>query len=154
MKGKVGKTITYIAFGIYGLAMCILLFGRVPMERAAINLVPMKTVIKCIDFLFSGSYMVRHGVINLFGNIGMFIPLGFFLAAIWNQLRLFPRHILTTAVIIIAVEVVQLITLTGTADIDDLILNVLGSAAGFWVYKVYEAIRNRIINKKSEKQIG
>lgn len=149
MKGK--KIITAAAFGIYALAMCILLFGRHPSYYRMINLVPFKTVVKYAGYLIDGGYMFRHAVINLFGNIGMFIPLGFFLSAIWGKLRRFLPHLLTTAVIIVAVEILQILTYTGTADIDDLILNVVGSALGFGLYKVYEVIKNRIIKKKSEK---
>lgn len=154
MKNKLHKIILYSAFGVYALAMVYLLFNRAPMPYHMYNLVPLKTIGKYLVRLSPDSYIRSTAVINLFGNIIMFIPLGFFLSAIWKKLRRIHWNVLATAVIITAVELLQVLTMRGTADIDDLILNILGSALGLAVFAVYEKIKNHILNKKSEKQIG
>ena len=151
MKNKVKKIISYAAFAVYALAMALLLFKRAAMPYHSINLVPFRTIAEYFGFLSNGSGMNRLAVINLGGNVGLFIPLGLFLAITWEKLRRFLPHLLATAVIIIVVELIQYITLRGTADIDDLILNIIGSAIGFILYTVYEKIKNHIIKKKSEK---
>lgn len=73
--------------------------------------------------------------VNLVGNVVMFVPLGFLFPWIWEKWRQFWRHTLLMAAIIVAVEVTQLITALGWCDVDDLILNLLGTTLGFLLWK-------------------
>lgn len=75
-------------------------------------------------------------VYNLGGNIGMFIPLGALLPGIWEKQRKFPRCMVTVVKIMGAVELIQLVTLRGFCEVDDVILNVLGAAIGYAVWKI------------------
>ena len=102
-----------------------------------LNLVPFRTLRLFAGLLDSGvrSYIVM-AVINLGGNIIMFIPLGFLLPRVFPKCTSLPRVLLATAAIITAVELIQLFTLVGTCDIDDLILNILGAALGYGIYKI------------------
>ena len=132
-------------FLAYGALMLWLLFDRpgydpgIPYwEQAAghLNLIPFRTLRLYAGLLDSGvrSY-IRMSVINLAGNIIMFIPLGFLLPRVFSRLTSLPRILLTTTVLITAVEIIQLFTLVGSCDIDDLILNVIGSAIGYVFHK-------------------
>lgn len=132
-------------FMVYCALMLWLLFDRpgftegIPYwEQVAqqLNLVPFRTLLLFADLLDSGvrSYIVM-AVINLGGNIIMFIPLGFLLPRVFHKCTSLPRVLLTTAVIIAAVEIIQLFTLVGSCDIDDLILNTLGSGLGFFIHR-------------------
>lgn len=150
MKNKIKKILTYTAFAVYAAAMVFLLFNRTPLPYRAVNLVPLKTIAQYVEY-FSNPYLRSSAVVNIWGNIIMFIPLGFFLSLIWKKLRRFIPHVIVTAAIIIVVELLQYITIRGSADIDDLFLNIIGSAIGFIIYTVYEKIKNHIIKKKSEK---
>ena len=53
------------------------------------------------------------------------------------KLRFLMRVLLTVTVLIVCVELIQLLTLVGSCDVDDLILNVLGAAIGFWLYRIF-----------------
>ena len=128
-------------FMAYCALMLWLLFDRpgyVPgipyWEQAAghLNLIPFRTLRLFGELLVSGvrSY-IRMAVINLGGNVIMFIPLGFLLPRVFPHLTSLPRVLLVTAVLITAVEITQLFTLVGSCDIDDLILNIIGSAIGY-----------------------
>ena len=103
-------------------------------EQAAehLNLIPFRTLRLFGELLVSGvrSY-IRMAVINLGGNVIMFIPLGFLLPRVFPHLTSLPRVLLVTAVLVTAVEITQLFTLVGSCDIDDLILNIIGSAIGY-----------------------
>jgi len=132
-------------FLAYGALMLWLLFDRpgydpgIPYwEQAAghLNLIPFRTLRLYAGLLDSGvrSY-IRMSVINLAGNIIMFIPLGFLLPRVFSRLTSLPRILLATTVLITAVEIIQLFTLVGSCDIDDLILNVIGSALGYGFHK-------------------
>ena len=130
-----------ILFGIYGALMLWLLFDRagytggIPYWEQVtqrLNLVPLRTLRLFADLLDSSHpEYVRAAIINLAGNIIMFVPLGFLLPRVFIRLNRFRKVLLTTALIITAVEIIQLLTLVGSCDIDDLILNVIGSALGY-----------------------
>lgn len=135
-------------FGLYCAVMLWLLFDRpgasegVPyweQVAANLNLVPFRTL-RLFGSLLTDhrSHLVQAAVINLFGNVVMFIPLGLLLPTVWEKLRSLGKVLLTTAVIITTVEIVQLLTLVGSCDIDDLILNLIGSALGYGVYRFLE----------------
>ena len=72
---------------------------------------------------------------NLLGNVVLFIPLGCFLPWLWEKWRVFWRHTLVMAGIILAVEAIQLATGLGWCDVDDLILNLPGTMLGFLLWK-------------------
>jgi glycopeptide antibiotics resistance protein len=74
---------------------------------------------------------------NLVGNVALFIPLGVFLPHFYPTLRKFWRLLLTATAIIIAIESAQLLTLLGSGDIDDVLLNLTGTLLGFALWKVY-----------------
>lgn len=128
-------------FMAYCALMLWLLFDRpgyVPgipyWEQAAghLNLIPFRTLRLFASLLDSAQpEYVRSAVINLGGNVIMFIPLGFLLPRVFPHLTSLPRVLLVTAVLITAVEITQLFTLVGSCDIDDLILNIIGSAIGY-----------------------
>lgn len=71
---------------------------------------------------------------NLFGNVGLFIPLGVFLPLLFSVLRRFGRFLLLTLLLILALELTQAATGLGTFDVDDLILNLLGVCLGYLLY--------------------
>lgn len=111
-----------------------------------LNLIPLQTMIEFIQDT-SGSFnpatnpsMMRHAWINLAGNVVMFIPLGFFLPCLWQNLRSYGRFLVWQIGIIVTIELIQLFFLWGSCDIDDLILNTLGAALGFACYGFFRRI--------------
>lgn len=137
-------TVWYILFTLYCVLMLWLLFDRtgyeagIPYrEQLKCNLVPFETIGRFLRLLGSSQGGLRtHAFINLVGNVVMFIPLGFFLPKLWQKQRKLWQTLLTTALIILLVELTQMFTLVGTCDTDDLILNVLGAAIGYGLYKL------------------
>ena len=153
MKKSTGQVVLRILFLLYGLVMLWLLFGQridrsifhlrlsgdgIPyreMMEKNINLIPFATVKLFLRLLQNSTdiALLRHAVINLVGNVVMFVPLGFFLPQIYGKKSNFLKYILFVAAIILLVEVLQLITLLGSCDIDDLILNLLGASFGYLI---------------------
>lgn len=136
-------------FGIYCIVMLYLLFGQrigwASFENyfehisLSYNIIPFKTIRDFMDNIYSQTinpYYIRHAIINLIGNVVMFVPLGFFLPSLWAKLQKFWKFILCIIGIILAIEIIQLVTLLGSLDIDDLILNTLGAIVGFIIYKI------------------
>jgi len=137
-----------VLFGLYCALMLWLLFdrsGSVPgisyweQVKSNLNLVPFRTL-----RLFTGllsdhrPHLVQAAVVNLFGNVLMFLPLGFLLPLTFRKLTGLWKILLATASLITAVELLQLFTLVGSCDIDDLILNLIGATLGYGLYRIYE----------------
>ena len=81
--------------------------------------------------------MIRHAVVNLAGNVIMFVPLGCLAPCIWKKLQKFGRHFLTMVLIIVIIELTQLFTLLGSCDVDDLMLNLVGTTIGFVLWIIW-----------------
>ncbi len=148
------ETIIKTAFILYIILMLWLLFGqrmgREPfgsyweVVNSNINFFPFKTVrlfLKEIRGSFS-DYTVHHSVINLAGNIIMFIPLGFFVPYVFSKFSSFLRSLFFISVIIIAIEIIQLFTLLGSCDIDDYILNIAGAIIGYGIFRTISRREN------------
>jgi glycopeptide antibiotics resistance protein len=133
-----------IVFGLYCLAMLYLLFfQRVPFLseetylltlRRNLNYIPGDTILRFYRLMLYYPVYRRAAIVNLFGNIVMFIPLGFGLPWVHARLRRWWRTLLTAAAVIVCVELVQLVTLLGHCDVDDLILNLIGTAIGYAIW--------------------
>ena len=140
------KKLNTALFAAYCALMLWLLFDRAGAiegveywEQIAmsLNLKPFHTIMRYTRLLDSAKpHLVHLAVINLFGNVIMFIPLGYFLPLIFGKLQKLWKTLLATALIITLVEIVQLFTLMGICDIDDLILNLAGAAIGYAPYRL------------------
>ena len=133
-----------LLFCIYSGFMLYLLFNRAggiegmdywKQIRMNLNLEPFHTIRLFLRVLGRKDYL-SAAVINLAGNVIMFIPLGFLLPRVFPTLGQFWQTILVTALIITVVELTQLFTLLGSCDIDDLILNLIGAAIGYGISKL------------------
>ena len=88
----------------------------------SLNLVPFKTV---LQYFNRGT--INQFVVNIVGNIVCLMPLGILLPLNFEKQRKTGIFILTCVLIVSAVEILQFVTLSGSCDIDDLILNVFGA---------------------------
>lgn len=140
------RKILWGGFAAYILVMLWLLFIRwrgVVVEDYwtqlldRVNLIPFSSIGSMLRTL---RYNPRPDVLwvvvyNLGGNIVMFVPLGFFLRALFPRLRSFGNCMGAVALIMTAVELTQLVTLRGFCEVDDLLLNLLGAAIGWAIAK-------------------
>lgn len=118
----------------YTLIMVYLLFlQRTPSDHASYNYIPLDTIRHQIGLLHTGAF-ARFAFINLAGNVVMFIPLGL-LPGVWEKQRRFGIYLLTVALAIALVELLQLLTMLGSADIDDWLLNMIGAVIGFEIWR-------------------
>jgi glycopeptide antibiotics resistance protein len=113
----------------------------VPHVLRNINLVPFKGIAQQIGCIFAGENTARI-IIYLAGNLVGFAPLGFFLPALFAKERKFAAYLITVLIMITVLELMQLVTMRGSFDIDDIILNAAGACIGFLVLrKVTKRIR-------------
>ena len=136
------RNIFRIGFACYIVLMLWLLFIRhrgIPVENywaqlpGRLNLVPFSSMGSMLRALWYNPYpsVLWTVVYNIGGNICMFVPLGFFLRALFPRCRSFLRCMAAVAVIMTTVELCQLFTLRGFCEVDDVMLNVLGAAVGW-----------------------
>ena len=85
--------------------------------------------------------------LNLFGNVIGFLPFGFFLPVISRKWKNVFLVTLLGAAASLLIETVQLVTGTGTFDIDDILLNTLGAAGGCLLFLMCDALRTRLIRE-------
>lgn len=71
----------------------------------------------------------------LLGNIGMFLPVGFFPALLWRKPRWW-KSVLIGFSASFTIEFVQFFIGRST-DVDDLILNTTGALLGYWLYRCF-----------------
>lgn len=142
-----GQILLRTAFFIYCLLMLWLLFGQrlgaqdyggyTQQLADNLNLEPLKTIRLYLWLLgkSDSAYLVRHAFINLVGNVVMFIPLGYLLCGVFPKQRKFFMFLLCVTALILIVEGVQYVTLLGSCDVDDVILNLTGAIIGWCIRK-------------------
>ena len=141
MKKK--KSVIYWLFTAYILLMLWLLFGQrmgvtAPgtywdQVSSRINLIPLHTITEFWNDLHGGGR--SHAFINLAGNVVMFVPLGFFIPCVFRKADSFRHSMLYALITIACIEIIQLVTLLGSFDVDDVILNMIGAVIGYWIYR-------------------
>lgn len=132
----------------YALIMAWLLFGQRMGDApdgsywenvcSNVRLTPFQT----IDYYYrsltlsTDGYSVKKAIVNLVGNVVMFIPLGFLLPFVFPKLRSFFVGTAFFALCIVLIELIQLFSLLGCCDIDDLILNMVGAIIGRAIFSL------------------
>lgn len=142
MEKKSAKLVFYAVFLLYLSALLWILFNRsrylegIPywqQVRQYVNLQPFHTIRLYLRMLFHPSLQVHTSLAwyNLLGNILMFLPMGALVPMVFPRFRSFFRTMALALGFIILVEIVQVLLLAGSCDIDDVILNLLGCALGY-----------------------
>ncbi len=142
--GKV-MFVLYIAFLVYFLCFAEW-YGRTePSEGYRYNLVLFKEIMRFIE------YREELGVFavfaNLFGNILIFVPYGFFISMASTS-RGFFQTLFYSFALSLGVEIFQLFARVGSFDVDDLLLNTLGGVLGYILFLICNIIRRRCYGQK------
>jgi glycopeptide antibiotics resistance protein len=82
-----------------------------------------------IDMSNGVSYSGR--IVNLLGNVAVFVPFGILLPLVTSGGRSLLRLTLVSVPSILVLELLQMLLRVGSLDIDDLLLNLLGVWAGY-----------------------
>ena len=117
-------------YTIFLLYLMFLGFGREQHEANIVRLLPLVSTILFVQNTTSWESII----INLLGNIIMFIPFGF-LGWLNAKYFSFKKLIVDFLSALIIVEALQYLTRLGVFDIDDLALNSLGVWIGFQMRK-------------------
>ncbi|MGL5756117.1 MAG: VanZ family protein [Paraclostridium sp.] len=99
-----------------------------------ISLIPFQGIIEMFQ-----SGITSYWIINIIGNIVMFIPIGFLIPLLYDKLNSCIKVVLFGFVTSLIIELTQLFLIRGT-DIDDLILNTTGALLGYLVFIIFKNI--------------
>ena len=137
--------VLYIAFIIYFLIFSDW-YGRTgEMEEYHYNLVLFKEIKRFWNYREQVGMFAMFT--NLFGNVIIFMPFGFFMPMASRYRSCFSAVFYSFG-LSLCVETFQLLTKVGSFDVDDLLLNTIGGLAGYVIFAVCAVIRRRYADKE------
>ncbi len=102
-----------------------------------VNLRPLYSIWNVYIRGFINGYVhAYYVVLNLLGNLGVFMPLAVFLPFFFKAQRRWYVFVGTMLLSVIAVESLQLLLMVGSCDVDDLILNAGGAMIAYFVLRI------------------
>lgn len=110
------------------------------------NLVPLKEITRSLEV------MTPHDLVNVFGNVAIFIPFGILLGVMFQKKGISGiETILYALVVSLSLEGAQLLLAIGQFDVDDLLLNTGGALLGYFLYVVLSAaLEPRVVAQTGE----
>lgn len=153
------KIVSFIAFIIYiGVLLYFLFFsdsfGRTEMfTDYRYNLKPFSEIRRFMVALGNGH--VLSFVINILGNIIVFIPFGFLVPKMFfgsggdRESGIgYAGTLIISVCFVLEIELLQLFTKVGVFDVDDIIMNTLGASIGYFFHVLSEKMVFRAYNRK------
>jgi glycopeptide antibiotics resistance protein len=127
------KTLGHIIFWVYfGVLLYMTLFTyNYYVYGQSFNIVPFES----IKLMWhSGDYWLI--LKNVFGNIVLFLPLGFLMPMVLKRMRSFFKTAGIGFLISFTIEIIQYGFAERIFDIDDILLNGLGAVIGYIIFKI------------------
>ncbi len=106
------------------------LFAAIGSMERTISIIPFKSLLDMVNNNISVTRILE----NILGNIAIFIPFGLLLPIVQKDKskKIILYGLITSALI----EIIQYVFALGSSDIDDLMLNTLGTVIGYLLYKI------------------
>ena len=151
---KILKINLIIYFAVYTATICTLtlfdeIFGRqglVVIEwdkklvnlymKYSFNIVPFKTIRLFTEGYMKGIVNFKNFSVNIIGNACAFMPYAIFLPLLFSHMNKFRNFLVSMILIVLIIELLQFATMSGSCDIDDLILNVFGASIIYLITKI------------------
>lgn len=139
-----------IAFIIYLINLSYQLFLNPSLRHvkaiSSVNISPLKTI-----FLYYTAYTrhtlpIKNIILNMIGNVMLFMPFGYFVYVLCKPMRSFLPYFFFLLLMITGVEGIQYVARVGSADIDDIILNMSGVLILFIIMKIPVIKKKILIN--------
>ena len=113
-----------------------------------LNLEPFSMIKRYTNGYLIGTVSFEHFLMNIIGNFILFMPFAFFLPILFKKQNNFFCFFFTVVFLSAFAEILQVVFMSGTGDIDDLILNTVGACLMFGILhtkagkKLVDFIRN------------
>lgn len=124
--------------------------GRSPEMRPeyTYNLVPFREIRRFL--IYRDAVGAGAMFLNIFGNILAFVPFGFFLPVIWSRAERWYKTAFFSLTASFCIEIMQLVCRVGSFDVDDLLLNTVGSLAGYLIFRAAKRVGKRYCGTNRE----
>ena len=100
--------------------------------------------VRLIPFVNMFDYASKWNMlINVVGNFAMFIPTGVLIPLLWKNKASLGKVVTTGFLLSLSIELIQLPFAVRTSDVDDLILNTIGTLAGYGIFKLINLLRKQ-----------
>ena len=126
--GNLAVMLRFVLFPVYraGGRVRPLLFEPAAILPFRVNLIPLVNLL---------NYRSRRELLlNLVGNVSVFIPSGIVLPIVYRRLNSFGKVTAAGALLSLGIEILQLPFSVRSTDVDDLILNTCGTMIGYGIY--------------------
>lgn len=125
---------------VYFIALIYLLFFAFFRANTTteVNLIPLKNIFTLSAYTFTSGHGIWHWIVNIPGNIIAFIPMALPIFLIRKSSKITLALILFILILPICIELLQYVFKSGSADIDDVILNVIGIFCGIFIFKKFK----------------
>ena len=101
------------------------------------NFIPFSTILNYGNRIQDNTITIQIAILNIVTNLILFAPMGFFIPLLFKtKIKNFKQFLFFMLVITTCVELLQFLTLSGCADVDDIILNVIGSCGVYILMNV------------------
>lgn len=104
---------------------------RFDQEAGQANFLPFKT----ISSYLLGEHVRLIAIVNLIGNIALFVPIGFLVPFAYRRMT-WRRSAALGVAAGLTIEGMEAMFHAGVFDVDDLILNALGVMIGYWMFSI------------------
>ena len=132
-----------IEFGIDGITGRLYIDLTVRNDKLrSINLIPFKTILSELmgaNSLVGSEDKLAVSVLNLLGNLALFAPVGFMLSMMKSGEKSRGFMLVVTVIVSCSIEILQYV-IGRSADIDDVILRILGAGAGYGISKMLATV--------------
>lgn len=162
------KTLLYhlitLLFFIYAHMLFILVFCPIPIDNTALdsirvmqqgsyfNIIPFKDIIFFVMWPLKNHFELQSSLKNIFGNIVAFMPFGFLFPVINKKFLCLKKMVWMSFFVPLGIESVQLIgslcmkAVWKFADVDDIILNMSGMLAGYFILRLFIKLSNKVLH--------
>jgi glycopeptide antibiotics resistance protein len=113
--------------------------------KNSFNIIPFDTIKLFINGYINGVVTFKDFGVNIFGNLFALMPYGMFIPLIFKKINKYYKFLILMIILVVTIELLQFISLSGSCDIDDLILNVLGASIVYFICRI--KFVNKVINR-------
>jgi Glycopeptide antibiotics resistance protein len=100
------------------------------------NVRPFRMILLYWNGLNSGLLSLSVYLMNIVGNLVVMMPLAFFLPMLSKTFKKFIPFVITVTIVILSIESLQAITMSGYFDVDDIMLNLVGALIMFYFLRI------------------
>ena len=141
----------YVCFAVVARFTCFP-FSKVngvlpPLVFDPSRLIPPNTNLIPLRNLFN-YYLFSEVILNVGGNIAMFVPIGMIWPAAFDRLDTWKKALAAGAGLSLFIEIFQLLFCERVTDTDDLLMNSLGFIIGYGIYLLAVKMRQKTKEKR------